>query len=199
MAPIEVSQDTLDWLCSGANPPVRYLALTRLLGRSESDRQVRPARACLGEYAPTRRIPAARSRIWRFGADLYQKYRGGHCQLTFPAEHLAPPDLPGVAQAVEFDGTAAVAFEPLTFIEDWPYAWIDSMGTMIRIGEGTCDASGKTITFRSDFLSPFTNQKTCMTSVYKVEGPDRYVHDMFGPGADGKEFQMVELVHTRKK
>ncbi len=97
------------------------------------------------------------------------------------------------------------AFEGLGFIgydnqkQKYVYAWIDSMGTMIMIGEGTCDAAGKTITFRSDFVSPFTNQKTYMTSVYKVEGPDRYVHSMFGPGPDGKDFQMVELVHTRKK
>ncbi len=33
MAPIDVSQDTLDWLCCEENQPVRCLALTRLLGR----------------------------------------------------------------------------------------------------------------------------------------------------------------------
>ena len=61
---IPVKRETLDWLLSKENPPVRYLTLARLLERWEGSREVRDARARLGEYEPTRRILAARARFW---------------------------------------------------------------------------------------------------------------------------------------
>ncbi len=102
MTPIAVSRETLDWLLSEENPPVRYLTLTRLLDRPERSPEARAVRKRLGDYAPTRRILANRARFWKEGADLYQKYRGGYWQLIFLGEFLAPHDLAGVREGVEF-------------------------------------------------------------------------------------------------
>jgi hypothetical protein len=99
---ISVSQETLDWLLSKENPPVRFLTLTRLLGRWEGSREVRDARARLGEYEPTRKILAARAKFWRKGAKLYDKYGGGYWQLIFLGELGATRALPGVEEGVEF-------------------------------------------------------------------------------------------------
>jgi len=77
--------------------------------------------------------------------------------------------------------------------------WMDNMGTMIMTSEGACDAGCKSMTFRGDFVDPMTNQPTYMKSVYKIESPTKYVLLMYAPDADGKEFQMMELVHTKKQ
>ena len=102
MAAVQVDRATVDWLLSAANPPVRYLTLTRVLGRSERTRDVRDARARLGEYGPSRKILAARKRTFKRGAKLYQKYRGGFWQLILLGEYLAPRELPGVEASVEY-------------------------------------------------------------------------------------------------
>ncbi|MCZ6597646.1 MAG: hypothetical protein O7B99_08415 [Planctomycetota bacterium] len=100
MARVPVSQRTIDWLLSEENPPVRYLTLTRLLDRSGSSREVRGAKARLGDYGPTKKILAQRKKIWRVGADVHAKYRGGYWQLIFLGEFLAPRS-PGVEEGVE--------------------------------------------------------------------------------------------------
>jgi hypothetical protein len=101
MPAVPVARATLDWLLDEENPPVRYLTLARLLGRSERAREVRAARARLGDYGPTRKILAARERFWGGGEKLYQKYRGGYWQLVFLGEFLAPREAPGVEEGVE--------------------------------------------------------------------------------------------------
>lgn len=101
VAQVPVSRETIDWLLSEENPPVRYLTLTRLLGEGDRSRRVREAKARLGEYAPTRKILAQRRRFWSEGSNLYQKYGGGYWQLIFLGEFLAPRDLPGVEEGVE--------------------------------------------------------------------------------------------------
>lgn len=102
MTAVAVSRATVDWLLAEDNPPVRYLTLTRLLDRPERGAEARAARARLGDYRPTREILAARDEVWREGAKLYQKYRGGYWQLIFLGEFLAPRKLPGVEAGVEF-------------------------------------------------------------------------------------------------
>ncbi len=136
MAPVQVDRVTLDWLLSEDNPPVRFLTLTRLLGRPLHGREAREARARLGDYEPTRRILAARKRFWRAGRQPYQKYRGGYWQLHFLGEYLAPRDLPGVAEDVEFVLGRAGAF-----IKERPWFGIHCLNAnllraMVSLGRG---------------------------------------------------------------
>ena len=46
----------IDWLLGEENPPVRYLTLTRLLGRSAASAEVRRAKARLMDYRVTQQI-----------------------------------------------------------------------------------------------------------------------------------------------
>jgi hypothetical protein len=102
MPAVPVPRATLDWLLAEDNPPVRYLTLTCLLERSPRSAEVRAARARLGDYGPTRTILAARREFWTPGAPLYEKYHGGFWQLIFLGEFLAPRDLAGIEEGVEF-------------------------------------------------------------------------------------------------
>jgi hypothetical protein len=100
--PVPVDEATLKWLLSEENPPVRLLTLTRILGKSPRSRDVREAKARLGEYGPTRKILSRRKGFWKKGEYLYQKYKGGHWQIIFLGEYLAPRDLPGIEEGAEF-------------------------------------------------------------------------------------------------
>jgi hypothetical protein len=100
--PVPLDDETLNWLLSEENPPVRYLTLTRILGKSLRSHKVRDAKSKLPEYGPTKKILAQRDRFWKKGEYLYQKYRGGHWQVIFLGEFLAPRDCPGVEHGVEF-------------------------------------------------------------------------------------------------
>src|SRR5205814_369678 len=43
-----------------------------------------------------------RRRFWRRGVDPYDKYAGGYWQLIFLNEYLAPGNLPGIRDGIEF-------------------------------------------------------------------------------------------------
>jgi hypothetical protein len=72
-----VSSKVIDWLLAEDNPPVRYLTLTRLLGRSPASAEVRGTKARLMDYPPTRQILKHAADFW--GDDhacAYQKCTG---------------------------------------------------------------------------------------------------------------------------
>ena len=98
---VTVSRDTMDWLLSEDNAPVRYLTLTVILGRSPRSRAVRRTAARLGEYGPTRKILSRHRRFWRPRADLYAYYNGGYWQLVFLNEFRAPADMEGISGGIE--------------------------------------------------------------------------------------------------
>lgn len=104
---------------------------------------------------------------------------------------------PMMGMPTKFEGLGFMGFDNQK--QKFVSTWMDNMGTMIMVGEGSYDAAAKTLTMRSDYIDPMTNQKSFMRSVYKMESADKYVLTAFGPAPDGKEFQMMELVHTKKK
>jgi hypothetical protein len=104
---------------------------------------------------------------------------------------------PMMGMPMGFEGIGHLGFD--NHKEKYVTTWMDNMGTMIMTSEGTCEAGGKTIKTRSDFIDPMTGAPSYMNSVLTIESPDRYVHRMYVPAPDGKEFLMMELVHTRKR
>jgi hypothetical protein len=91
----------VEWLLEPDNPPVRYLTLTRLLGRPSSDPEVRKAKARLGDYQPTREILSRLEEYLNDDERAYQKYNGKYWQLIFLGQFLAPSDDPRVRRLVE--------------------------------------------------------------------------------------------------
>lgn len=96
-----------------------------------------------------------------------------------------------------FEGFGIIGYD--NQLQKFVFAWMDNMGTMIMTGEGTGDAAGKVITFKSEFLDPMSNQKTWMKLVYRIENQDKYVLEIYGPDQTGKEFLTMEMVNTRVK
>ncbi len=80
----------IDWLLEEDNPPVRYLTLTRLLGRSLASAEVRRTKARLMDYGPTQQILKRAADFWRDDQKrAYWKYTGKYWQLIFLGQFLA--------------------------------------------------------------------------------------------------------------
>lgn len=76
-------------------------------------------------------------------------------------------------------------------------SWIDNFGTMMLYATGDCDGQGRVRIVRGEVDELLTGKPSWFRSVYRFDGPDRYSLEMYGPGPDGKEFRMFEIVHTR--
>ncbi|GMU37382.1 MAG: DUF1579 family protein [Phycisphaerae bacterium] len=116
------------------------------------------------------------------GRFLHQHYKGD-------------PMMPG--DPTPFEGYGIVGYDNQK--QKYVSAWVDNMGTMIMMSEGTCDSSGKTVTFTAKFMDPMMNKETWMKMEYKIEGEDKYTLSMFAPDMTGKEYLMMVLTHTRQK
>ena len=66
------------------------------------------------------------------------------------------------------------------------------------IAEGTCDASGKVITYRGEGPDPMSGQTKRFKSVLRIVNKNKHVFDVYGTTPDGKEFKSAEVTYTRK-
>ncbi len=87
---MSASSKVIDWLIEEDNPPVRYLTLTRLLGRSPSSAEVRRVRARIMDYRVTQHIvERAPDFMGENSEQAYRKYVGKYWQLIFLGQFLA--------------------------------------------------------------------------------------------------------------
>ena len=78
------------------------------------------------------------------------------------------------------------------------HAFIDTKTTGRMMSEGDSDSTSTSYTVRGETIGP--DGKPCtMRQVIKVESNDKHVLSMYGPGMDGKEMKVMEIVYTRKK
>lgn len=94
----------VDWLLEPEQPAVRYRTLTRLLGKPESDREVREARVEVTERGWAAEILAAQrpDGTWVGDRSLYTpKYLSTNWQLLVLADLGVPRTHPGVARATD--------------------------------------------------------------------------------------------------
>lgn len=94
-----------------------------------------------------------------------------------------------------FTGEGTVGYDK--FKNKYVETWIDSFGTMTLVATGECDGQGQVRIVRGDVDDLLAGKPSWFRSVYRFDGPDRYTLEMWGPGPDGKEFRMFEIVHTR--
>jgi hypothetical protein len=77
--------------------------------------------------------------------------------------------------------------------------WMDTAGTAIMSTTGSFDPSGKVLN-SSARMDDFTTGKVItVREKMTIVNPDQIRLDMFGPGPDGKEYRMMEIVYLRKK
>ena len=75
--------------------------------------------------------------------------------------------------------------------------WNDSMSTGLMVSEGTCDANNA-CTFHGSWNDPITKGTTKSRMTTRWTSPTTEIFEMFGPGPDGKEAKMMEIVYSKK-
>ncbi|TFG73521.1 MAG: hypothetical protein E4H27_00600 [Anaerolineales bacterium] len=91
----------LTWLLEKDNPPVRLLALTRLLHLSETDTQVQDARQQLMTYSVTKAILEHSDEIWQSGPRAFWSFKGKHWNTVYLGHFMADGHDPRIARGVE--------------------------------------------------------------------------------------------------
>lgn len=94
-----------------------------------------------------------------------------------------------------FRGEGTVGYDK--FKNKYVESWQDNMGTMMLSATGECDGQGKVRIMRGEVDDLLTGKPSWFREVYRFDGPDQYTLEMWGPGPDGREFRMLEIVHTR--
>lgn len=104
---MNVQDEVIQWLLQEDNPPVRYLTLTSLLKKSDSDSDVQQTQACLMDYEVTQGILEHADEFWNVDDQSqwrsYWKYTGRYWQLIFLSQFLADgrdPRIRGGAQEI---------------------------------------------------------------------------------------------------
>ncbi len=77
--------------------------------------------------------------------------------------------------------------------------WMDTAGTAMMNSIGSFNASGKVLRSTSRMDDFTTGKVTTVRSNVTFASSDEVKMEMFGPGPDGKEYRMLEIVYTRKK
>jgi hypothetical protein len=93
-----------------------------------------------------------------------------------------------------FEGLGYLGYD--NYKKKYIHLWMDNMGTMWMVSEGTM--SGNICTLNSEFDDFLTGKKATMRQEVKVIDNDHHVVDMYSFTPDGKEFKMMEIAYSRK-
>lgn len=142
-------------------------------------------------------------KFWMPGAPEGETFKGtGEYKVLFDGRYLQQdvggnmdgPD----GQPMTFRGMGLMGFDNMK--KQYFSTWIDNMSTGLMVGWGTADAAGKVITYTGEGADPMSgNLHQKFRNVVRIEGPDKHVFEMHGPGPDGKEYKQMEIVYTRVK
>lgn len=76
--------------------------------------------------------------------------------------------------------------------------WIDSMGTLPMLSEGSYDKEKKTLTLTSDYPGP-DGKPNKFKMVTEMKDDDAMLFSMFTVGKEGKDKLMMTIIYKRKK
>jgi len=107
-------------------------------------------------------------------------------------EHTWKGDMMGMS----FEGRGTDGYDNVG--KEYVASWVDNMGTGIAYSTGACDAAGKVCTYTGSMWDPMTGKKTTTKSVITWMDDNTFKNEMYGPGPDGKEAKMMEIVAKRK-
>ena len=75
--------------------------------------------------------------------------------------------------------------------------WTDSMSTGIMVSEGECD-DDHNCTYVGTYNDPIKGGPVTNRYVAKWSSPDEQYFAMYGPGRDGTEVKMMEMIYTKR-
>jgi hypothetical protein len=104
----------------------------------------------------------------------------------------------GNMMGMPFEGLGHTGFDNVT--QRWWGTWSDNMTTGVMTTSGTCDADPtKGCTHVGKMVNMMTGKEEQNRQTVKWPNADEEVFEMFGPGPDGKEYQMMKIVSKRAK
>lgn len=96
-----------------------------------------------------------------------------------------------------FDGLGLTGYDNV--LKQFSLLWMDSMGTGMATGKGQMDPAGKTLSSTVEFTDPVTGKVVSMRQAMHRLDSDTESFEMYGPGPDGKEAKMMEMLYKRVK
>lgn len=102
----------------------------------------------------------------------------------------------GDFMGMPFEGRGTEGYDNLA--KQYVSSWVDNMGTGILVQTGTCENGGKTCTMKGNMIDPMTGKESYLRSVTTWMDDNSFKFEMYGPGADGKEFKAMEMVVKKK-
>ncbi len=102
----------------------------------------------------------------------------------------------GTWAGTPFSGFSVNAYDNLK--KKYIATWMDSMSTGLAVFEGGPDASGKVFTYHGEMPDPVAGKFVPSRTVVTLVDANHRRFESFGPGPDGKEFKMMEMLYTRQ-
>lgn len=94
-----------------------------------------------------------------------------------------------------FSGQGMHGFDNVTG-KHWS-TWVDSMSTGMMVSEGTCDAANE-CRFTGTYNDPVKQAPVTARMISRRTSPTTELFEMWGPGKDGKELKMMEIIYTKQ-
>lgn len=97
----------------------------------------------------------------------------------------------------DFEGRGIYGFNNVSRV--YESIWIDNMGTAVMVATGHASADGRVINWSGKMTDPAVGKAVDFREVETWIDDDTMLLEMYGPGADGKEFKSMEIRFTRRK
>ncbi len=128
------------------------------------------------------------------GTSVSKEVLGGRYFITEHTGKMQMPGPDGKMMDMDFKGIATDGYDNVK--KKFISTWIDNMGTMIMVSEGTYDAATKTFTYRTE-CEMMPGVKTKIREVIKINDNNHRTFEFF-EDRDGKEVRTMEIKYTRK-
>ena len=95
-----------------------------------------------------------------------------------------------------FEGTGTMGFDNVT--KERFATWTDSMSTGLMVMRGKCAADAKKCTTKGHMSDAVAGKEVPFSETTTMTDDDHFKFELRGPGPDGKQFKMLEIVYTRQ-
>ncbi len=97
---------------------------------------------------------------------------------------------------MDFEGFGLLGYD--NFAKEYLAIWTDNFSTGLMHFKGSCNTSGKVITFAGEYNHPAKGGAlTKERWVYRIINENKFVFEMWQPDKNGKEFMHGEITYNR--
>ncbi|HUU84721.1 MAG TPA: DUF1579 family protein [Phycisphaerae bacterium] len=133
---------------------------------------------------------------YRMNADSPVVTSQGTCQRKWIlGDRFVLEEFDGGSLALPFQGMAIYGYD--SFEQKYTSIWVDTTNTAITTSLGTCQDTCDLIRFQGRHGDPWTGVKRPSRGATRFVTADQHVLELYEPGADGKEFKILQITYTR--